>query len=42
MSDLLVDADETMAIKSLETRACVPGVTDSGRGSKRRGSESSV
>lgn len=35
-----MDADERIATKNLETRVCVPGVTDSGRGSKRRGSES--
>lgn len=38
----LVDVDQVIAMKNLETRVCVPGVTDSGRGSKRRGSESSA
>lgn len=36
VSDPLVDTDETIAIKNLGTRVCVPGVTNSGRGSKRR------
>ena len=40
VSDLLVDANETIAVKNLETRVHVPEVIDSGRVSKRKGSES--
>ena len=40
VSGLLVDADETRAMKILEARVNVSGVIGSGRVSKRKGSES--